>query len=80
MARRALAIVVVLMAAIFSVDGLAASSTKTTSPLVIEWFADNSNADSVAIEKNLSFLRDDERVLWLSWHPSVLVGDDPLGN
>ena len=81
MAKRFLLITMVMLGAVVSGTTIGENSNSSEDPIVIEWFADNSDDSSNQIEDNLSFLRHDSRVLWLSWHPGVLVDDDdPVGN
>jgi len=80
MARAALLIAVVLMVTIFSTGSSGHSNPDNEGPIVVEWFVDNSDGDATEIEDNLSHLRYDPGVLWLSWHPGVMVTDDPVGN
>ncbi|HIA40201.1 MAG TPA: hypothetical protein EYN88_04895 [Candidatus Poseidoniales archaeon] len=80
MARVALLIAVVLMVTIFSAGSSGHSNPENEGPIVIEWFVDNSDGDATEIEDNLSHLRYDPGVLWLSWHPGVMVTNDPVGN
>ena len=80
MARVALLIAVVLILTIFITGSSGHSNPENEGPMVIEWFVDNSDSEAIAVEDNLSHLRYDPGVLWLSWHPGVMVVNDPVGN
>ena len=80
MARAALLIAVALLLSIFITGSSGHSNPKNEGPMVIEWFVDNSDSEAIAVEDNLSHLRHDPGVLWLSWHPGVMVANDPVGN
>ena len=80
MARRTLLVALIILSAVLCGSTAKDSNSLDEDAIVIEWFADNSDEASNDIEDNLTFLRQDSRVLWLSWHPGMLVENDPVGN